>query len=483
MRHSIHPVLARLAALAVASVAAAACTSEKITYKSPEEASTNPPPAAAANFLGYTDTLTKQTVCGTCHLDKQAAWAQTHHANAWADLQASGHATASCNPCHTVSSLGNAVTDTLVAFLATKDLRYKDVQCESCHGPGAAHAAAPGLGNQPLASINVDTGTAIGNGCGECHTGANNPFVDEWARSAHGHSVESHAAGNAACLGCHSGQGALVAWGVNTNYVEVGQQLTDPMNITCAVCHDPHGGPNVAQLRLPITATDTTQNLCMRCHQRNSGATPSNTRGPHSPEGPTLLGFAGWFPPSYTGPDTITLTHGTVAANPGLCVTCHMNPMRVTNASGALVSNYSGHLFLAIPCLDANGVPTTGDCSMSQRSFSACAASGCHATPSVASSLMSTAQARLALLDSALNSQLVQIAASQFAAGTVVTTAQGAKFNLLLAEEPGSVVHNPFLMEALLTASIKQVQLDYKVSPKITVNLTNILRGEVSDHR
>ncbi len=56
-----------------------------------------------------------------------------------------------------------------------------------------------------------------------------------------------------------------------------------------------------------------------------------------------------------------------------------------------------------------------------------------------------------------------------------MTTAFGAKFNLLLAEKAGQEIHNPFLMEALLTASIQQVQTDYGIAPKVSVNLANIL--------
>ncbi|HVA57677.1 MAG: cytochrome c3 family protein [Gemmatimonadaceae bacterium] len=473
MRSSKGPVLARLAAVVIGAVAASSCTSEKIVYRS--EPSFTAPPAAAANFVGYSDTLTKQTVCGNCHVDQQTKWETTKHANAWADLQASGHAGASCVPCHTVSANGNAVTDTLVGYVATKDARYEDVQCENCHGPGLAHVSAPALSNRPLASIAVDTGTAFGNGCGECHTGVHEPFVDEWRQSRHAVSVETPTKGNATCQPCHTAQGALAAWNVNTNYVEASQLASNPQPIVCATCHDPHGSSNPAQLRWPINVADVTQNLCMKCHQRNATADPTNTRGPHSPEGETLLGTAGWWPPGTDLTDTIVATHGS-SANPELCVTCHVSSFAVNNpATGSLVFQATGHLFVAIPCLDANGLPTTASCDVSQRTFGACTASGCHGSESVARSAMTAASSRLALLDSALNSQLVKIPASEFAASSVLTTAKGAKFNLQLAEEPGAVVHNPFLMEALLTASIKQVQLTYGIPPTISVNLANIL--------
>jgi predicted CXXCH cytochrome family protein len=469
--------------LLAGALLSASCTSDKVVYRNSPPGT--PPPVAAANFVGYTDTLTKQTVCGNCHNDKQAEWLQTHHANAWSDLQASGHAMASCSPCHTVDSYGNATKDTLVGFLATNDSRYHDVQCESCHGPGLVHVTAPSLENIPLASLAADTGGVVnGVACGECHTSANTPNVDEWVQSAHANTIPfSSIVGNASCDHCHVGQDVLQAWGVQTNYIEASQDVTNPLTVTCAVCHDPHGGPNAFQLRWPINVPDTAGMLCMKCHQRDAKPTaPADTHAPMSPEGPVLLGFAGWFPPSYSGPDTITDTHGTVAANPNLCVTCHMASKTVDNAGGALVDDYSGHLFIAAPCLDANGVPTTATCTVSQRDFSACASSGCHGAPSDAMSAMSTVITRLALLDSALSSQIVKLPSSLYLS-TTMNTAIGARYNLWLAEKVGSEVHNPFLMEALLTSSIQQVQLDYGIPPTISVSLANILPATASRYK
>ncbi len=476
MTQSTIPVAGRLAAVLIAAVVASSCTHEKIVYRT--EPGYTTPPTAAGDFVGYSDTTTKQTVCGNCHVEKQTLWAATKHASAWADLQASGHAGASCEPCHTVSANGNADTVTAVGYTSTKDPRYEDVQCESCHGPGLAHVTAPSLSNRPLASIAVDTGTAIGNGCGECHTGVHEPFVDEWKQSLHA-AQNSHAMGNASCQPCHTAQGALLAFNVTTDYVEKNQVATNPQPIVCAVCHDPHGSNNPAQLRFPISTLDPNENLCMKCHQRNANYDPSNTHGPHSPEGPLLIGTAGWWPPGaqMDTTDTIVATHGT-ARNPGLCVTCHVNRFTVTDPStGNFAFQATGHLFVAIPCLDANGLPTTGTCNVSQRSFAACTASGCHGSEAAARSAMTAAQARVALLDSTLARQLAQVDPAELAPSNVLTTAKGSQFNLQLAEEPGSVVHNPFLIEALLTASINQMQKDYGIAPQRGVNLHNILRG------
>lgn len=473
-KHPSGPIMGRLTAVLVAAVVASSCTSEKIVYRS--EPSFTAPPTAAADFVGYSDTTTKQTVCGNCHVDKQVQWAGTKHASAWADLQASGHAGASCEPCHTVSKNGNAATQDQVGYTATKDARYRDVQCESCHGAGLAHVTAPSLSNRPLASIAVDTGTAFGDGCGECHTGTHEPFVDEWKQSLHG-AMNTHAMPNASCQPCHTAQGALLAFGVNTNYKEKDQVATNPQPIVCAVCHDPHGSDNPAQLRYPLTSTDPNQNLCMKCHQRNANYQPSNTHGPHSPEGPMLIGTAGWWPPGAQLADTLVATHGS-DRNPGLCATCHVNRFTVTDAAtGAFKFQVTGHLFVAVPCIGSDGLPTAGDCDVSQRSFAACTASGCHGSEAVARSAMVTAQARIALLDSTLSKQLQQVDPAELKVSSTITTAKGAQFNLQLAEEPGSVIHNPFLTEALLTASINQMYKDYGIAPQRGVDLRNILRS------
>jgi hypothetical protein len=55
---------------------------------------------------------------------------------------------------------------------------------------------------------------------------------------------------------------------------------------------------------------------------------------------------------------------------------------------------------------------------------------------------------------------------TEFVAGDgKITTGEGSEFNLQLAEQEGSPVHNPFLIEALLIASIDQIKLDYGLTP------------------
>ena len=60
------------------------------------------------------------------------------------------------------------------------------------------------------------------------------------------------------------------------------------------------------------------------------------------------------------------------------------------------------------------------------------------------------------------------------------TTAVGAKFNSLLAERSGSVVHNPFLLEALMIGTIQQIQREYGVNPTIAIDYQVALRTALS---
>src|SRR6185436_16233115 len=98
-----------------------------------------------ADFVGYSNPATQQTTCGNCHVDKQRTWSRTGHARAWADLQNSGHAAPACERCHTTNGTSNLAADTAgyLGVAANAKQFYKDVQCESCHGPGGGHITNP----------------------------------------------------------------------------------------------------------------------------------------------------------------------------------------------------------------------------------------------------------------------------------------------------------------------------------------------------
>jgi len=62
-----------------------------------------------------------------------------------------------------------------------------------------------------------------------------------------------------------------------------------------------------------------------------------------------------------------------------------------------------------------------------------------------------------------------------------ITTAEGSAFNSAAAYNPtsgvmsGNTVHNPYLMEALLTASIAQLKKDYGVAIVVGLDLSNTM--------
>jgi len=383
-----------------------ACTDEEIVYR--DRPAFNPPPDSANGFLGYFTVSEKQTSCGNCHAGVQGDWVTTKHASAWADLQASGHASASCNKCHTVSELGNNIGHP-AGYSTVPDSAYHDVQCESCHGPGFTHAENPDIeANHPLASVHVDTGVVTS--CSGCHTGLHTPFVEEWKESGHGSGPGFANAGtNPSCMPCHEGRTAMtVKFGANTNYIEKGSAT--PERIGCVTCHAPHGSPYESQLRAPL-ASPTRDQLCVTCHSR-SGTPPwsvatgtGSSRGAHGAQGLLVLGEnVGWIPPGFAyDTSQMASSHGT-AANPRLCATCHVVRSTITDqATGAFQFQSVGHNFDAIPCADAAGIPkpcadvpdtvTAG----SGHNFTSCSTASCHiGGPGVAKLAYQTLKGELA---------------------------------------------------------------------------------------
>lgn len=482
-----HPLLVRsliLGSFLAGLGAYMGCTDENVIFK--ERPFFEDPPTGAAGFLGYDEQAAKLTVCGNCHVGKQAEWQGTAHADAWEGLQGSGSAQAFCETCHTVSASGNPAQGD-VGWTATGDPRYHDVQCESCHGPGSGHIANPDA-SQPLASILV--GTEVENSCGECHSGTHHGFVDEWERSPHAN-VVTFAAAREECAGCHRGQATLRAWGENANYVE--KESAEPLPVVCAVCHDPHDARNEGQLRFPVNTPSIEEHLCARCHNRRTEPTAaSHGLEPHAPEAALLVGDAGWFPPG-AGIDQgdIRGTHGT-ERNTRLCATCHLPMFEVSDPeSGDHVFTVTGHLFRPIPCVDEQGVPLpfeeSCELSTSARSFRGCTESGCHGDAGAALSAISRAVPRIQQRADELIALLEEVDGNLGEPGGEIddtnptfTVAEGAFFNYNLAihGDPdfgtdtvlGSAVHNPFLMEALLVASIDAVETTYGVSLSVSVD-------------
>jgi predicted CXXCH cytochrome family protein len=447
--------------------ASAGC-GEQIVYR--DQPNFENPPTAAAGFLGLSDVTANRTTCGNCHVGKQGTWQQTAHAGAWNTLKNSGQSKTECESCHSVSSLGNVVTETSVGYVSTKSARYQNVQCESCHGPGLTHVTNPDVPNtKPLAPLAVSP--ILTRGCGECHSGSHRPFAEEWSKSRHARVIDSRAT-NPSCIGCHEAKGVLQAWGIRSTFLE-GSGETQNMAITCAVCHDPHDARNPGQLRFPLDVPSLETNLCMKCHYRRAQPEVTSSSGPHSPQGPVLLGEAGWFPPNFQfPPKSLVGSHGS-DRNPRLCATCHVNNYVVNDkVTGAFTFRATGHSFQPIPCVDANGIPTgVTTCDIAQRSFKACVT--CHLSETAARAALSVARVRIGRLADQVDSLLKRVPTTEFSTtDNRISTGEGSKFNMQLAREAGAAAHNPFLIEALLLESIRQIGVDYKITPTSRISMT-----------
>jgi hypothetical protein len=151
-------------------------------------------------------------------------------------------------------------------------------------------------------------------------------------------------------------------------------------------------------------------------------------------------------------------THGS-QKNPKLCAGCHVQSF------GGCHDNATGHLFGAIPCVNAAGKPIPGDCDIQQKRFKTCTASGCHGSENAARSALVTNEARLQALTTEVNRLWPLAPKTEINATDGKTTvAEGAKFNgSILLGDRSRGVHNPFLLEALLRASIDALKSTYSI--------------------
>lgn len=144
------------------------------------------PTANGASYVG------NQT-CAACHPSAMQAWNQSKHAQAWATLvNAERDATRygwpvtaypDCVSCHVVG-YGDAT-----GFVdPTETPELVNVGCESCHGPGSAHAGSGGQLRLGLAG-----GAAPSVSCVVCHDFEQSPdflYGDRWPKIEHG--LEPH---------------------------------------------------------------------------------------------------------------------------------------------------------------------------------------------------------------------------------------------------------------------------------------------------
>jgi hypothetical protein len=476
------------------------------------EDSTPAAPTRDASFVGYSNPDTKQTTCGNCHVDVQAEWAQTKHASAWADLQASGHASEACNKCHTVNGLTNGTGDSTGFFTVSADAQrfYQDVQCESCHGPGANHISAPGE-SQPIPTFKVDNTYA--DGCASCHNSTHHPFAEQLAISRHGEMPNWEGAAGGCQVNCHTVWGAQTQMATRGPFREMGINpltTTLPPGLTCSLCHEPHNATdNPAQIRAPFSlaatsTADSSRHICGKCHSRSAAATAASwksSRGGHSGQFADLMGTGGWTPAAYFGNIQGPARHGTME---GSCARCHMNNAPVNTAAGAFAVQNVGHSFEVIPCLNAASLGTGGidtaaaGCTEEQRDFSACATSSCHGSQESARHAMNLLQSEIRAyadllwvdtdgdgtidslpidqgwLPTILQHDRTRVAGQKRLAttgpDTVETVAKGARFNVLTWASPnrhgdGSFgVHNPAYIRLGMARTVALMRSTYAVT-------------------
>jgi len=114
--------------------------------------------------------------CAKCHAPEYELWQKTRHSQAFAGLATRQRVyDAACIGCHSVGYQQQG----FINIKATP--QFANVQCESCHGPGAAHVAKPVKGQYSTPAAPAS--------CIACHDRDNSPdFVFEkyWPVVAHG---------------------------------------------------------------------------------------------------------------------------------------------------------------------------------------------------------------------------------------------------------------------------------------------------------
>jgi hypothetical protein len=299
----------------------------------------------AAQFAGA-------RTCAECHEGVHGLEQNTHHTQALQTLKAIGQGNnPACLPCHTV---GFGLPTGFTTELATPHLA--GVQCESCHGPAAAHAANEmDLTKRPRKEI-------AGQVCGGCHTGPHQPTFEEWKSSGHFKVVEDmNPAGRInACGRCHSGSARLALIKGENPSITVTNDAN--VGITCVVCHDPHqtrvwtnvlsGAVTTNQLRQAIASTNdfvltTTDvfankynpniNVCAQCHNHRGATWTSSGRPPHhSPQYNLMLGTVGELP---AGQAPYRAAHATLIEKQ--CVGCHMPTRDFTDEAHPAMTGHS----------------------------------------------------------------------------------------------------------------------------------------------
>ena len=110
--------------------------------------------------------------CQSCHPAEHAHWQGSPHARAMATLATEGADDPTCVRCHATARQSGPAPTALDGFRTAES-----VGCESCHGPGAEHAASGG--QAPIEGLGEDCPVCVIEAvCTTCHTATWDP---DWA--------------------------------------------------------------------------------------------------------------------------------------------------------------------------------------------------------------------------------------------------------------------------------------------------------------
>ena len=334
--------------------------------------------------------------CAECHQNVHTAELHTQHAGAFTNslfVARGGQTNSSCLPCHTVGF--GLPTGFVSKDDPNTNPRLAGVQCESCHGPAANHAANE---NDTTVRPRAEIASTV---CGGCHNAiSERPHYEEWITSGHATVTEENM--NATSCGrCHIGSARLAM--IKSDPV---LQNDRHVGITCVVCHDPHAnhvwtnqvsGLNYTnQLRSPLSSTNdyflTTSdvftnsaltvftnsmgrvvtnkynanvNVCAQCHNHRGASWTSSSRPPHhSPQYNMLLATVGVVPTNvsvraaaHAGTKFLTDFLGQQHLVTNQCVTCHMQtqPHQAGPPEVAAVTGHEFRVTSFAACADCHG--------------------------------------------------------------------------------------------------------------------------------
>ena len=233
-----------------------------------------------------------------------------------------------CRGCHAEAFEKFAQTKMGRLFLKQPRNAQEALACESCHGPGKAHADAgggKGVGGMITFARKDKTPVEQRNAmCTSCHN--RGPHL-MWKGSA-------HEARNVPCTGCHrlmedvsakhqlAKATQLETCGTCHQRQRAMQMRTSHMPVregkmTCTSCHDPHGTMTQTLLR-----ENSVNDTCFRCH--------AEKRGPFLWEhAPVVESCANCHNPHGSNHEAMLKT-----IKPRLCQQCHIESRHPTNTYG-----------------------------------------------------------------------------------------------------------------------------------------------------